>query len=619
MQLSVSRRRGPPKHPTQGAVTKQYLTDRQLRPCPADEITWMCGWYTGEDPLGDDRLRRHKIFARYTEEFGAQLAQLYSERYRLHGRSAANYWLDERHAGFSQTRFDLALDESRIKRVAEEAARAGRAAFARGDSAATEVAASLCTRYRVPPPRCQHTNGVAARLKCSQWWRRNLRREHGMLFEGQARACGLVSGKRGHYASDATVARRIEQRTNARHLLQFLRASNETGAQLPLVEIFRRSESNPAVRRAALSARVAGFELIAKEYGYIALFYTITCPSRMHARLDGPGIPNPRFDGTTPQQSQRYLCRQFQKVRAKWARLGIQPFGLRICEPHRDGTPHWHLLLYVLPQHAPGLTDVLRHYALEVDPDEPGAHQHRMKVTRIDPAKGSAAGYVMKYISKHLDGHGLALDQHGIAIERAIRRVDAWASTWRIRQFQQIGGPSVGPWRELRRLLTAVDDVEIEAARVAADTGDWARYFEVQGGPSVRARDMPIHVLRVWSDTPGRYGEPKGYMTRGVIAGRRTVPTRLHNWEISVDWEALDAACRALVTGWPGSAGAFCPWSSVNNCTRDEREPQQLQVGLTHEAMLAVPTAASWTPRYWRPRRNRSAEAPPTPSATDQT
>lgn len=90
MSLSLSRRHRAPQHTTtQDDVTRRFLSDLSLRPTRADEIAWMCGWHTGEDPLGDDRLWRHKIFARYTEGFAVQLAQLYSERYRLHGRKAA--------------------------------------------------------------------------------------------------------------------------------------------------------------------------------------------------------------------------------------------------------------------------------------------------------------------------------------------------------------------------------------------------------------------------------------------------------------------------------------------------------------------------------------------------
>jgi hypothetical protein len=355
-----------------------------------------------------------------------------------------------------------------------------------------------------------------------------------MLFEQQARARGMVSSTRGPYASDPSVGRRAEQRASVRQLLQALRATNEVGDELNLDVIFEHSESNPSIRRAALMARMAGFERIAQELGYIGLFHTITCPSRMHAYLGSSGEPNPRFDGTTPRQAQTYQCQQFRKARAKLHRLVIRPFGFRICEPHRDGTPHWHLLLFVDPQHEQRLTEVLRQYALEIDSFEPGAASHRFRVKRIDPVKGSATAYVAKYISKHLDGRGLTVDQHGAAIEHAIRRVDAWASTWRIRQFQQVGGPPVGPWRELRRLSTAGQSELIERARVAADAGDWAAYFAAQGGPTLRSRDLLIQVMRVWSDALGRYGEPKGFLTRGISAGNLSVLTRLHTWTISI-------------------------------------------------------------------------------------
>ena len=54
---------------------------------------------------------------------------------------------------------------------------------------------------------------------------------------------------------------------------------------------------------------------------------------------------------------------------------------------------------------------------------------HRFTYKPIDKTKGSAIGYIAKYISKKNDGYSIDLDEKGLDAKLSAERVIAWAST----------------------------------------------------------------------------------------------------------------------------------------------------------------------------------------------
>jgi hypothetical protein len=399
------------------------------------------------------------------------------------------------------------------------------------------------TTYNISPPIAKNhikISGCLKRLSDNRWWLRRIRKLITQANEKAAILLNLVNRRKQIYASNVTTRNRLAQLAKNEQLLSSSFIINQAGQRYSLKEISDLNVSNPAVRKAELMNRAKGFENIADDSGHQGLFITITCPSKYHRAYSKSGAENPKWNGLMPDDSQRYLNQVWSRIRAQLKRENIQPYGFRVVEPQHDGTPHWHSLLFVKPEQIKKLKETISHYALAEDGDEKGAQENRCDFKVMDKSKGSATSYILKYITKSIDGVGLGEDKFGNDAITVAKRINAWASCWCIRQFQQIGGASVSVWRELRRLKEKFFPESIlEKARIAADSSNWQGYISAMGGieRSVKAQPIKLHYnVNVNTDTGecllSYYDGEIVNKIKGLSCDGQIIITRKHQWQL---------------------------------------------------------------------------------------
>lgn len=429
---------------------------------------------------------------------------------------------------------------------------------------------------------------AVAKMTSPTWWKNQLKRRRDLQREHMAIAVGQVQKAVSPYVSRSTLGEWKEQKRRNWEFFKNHELEDEDGNRCSLADMVLASNANPAKRRTELMVRMRGFEDLADHMGCVGEFYTITAPSRFHSARSSGGLNN-KWDGSSPRDAQKYLCRVWSRIRAALAREDIRIFGFRVVEPHHDGTPHWHMLLFMRPECIDAARDIMCYHARIDDSEElqsQKALKARFHVEPIDKSKGSATGYIAKYISKNIDGFALGDevdDETGEKCSDMSKHITAWASRWRIRQFQQIGGAPVTVWRELRRLRgEELEDPDMDKVLVAADVAsDWAAYTEYQGGALVARKDLTVRLSYDTIEEAGQYAEEVKkicgiYSPFSGISSQ--VSTRQVKWTIVPKSSAQ--ADEALNSGRDAA-----PWSSVNNCTpkvrrvRKEIEKQLISRG----------------------------------------
>ncbi|WP_227731472.1 replication endonuclease [Yersinia proxima] len=506
--------------------------------------------------------------------------------------------------------------------------------------------------------------GALARLRCATWWKGRLWRLRCQWREEQLRAVMLVHKKASPYISQEAL---VYQREQWRRSTEFIRAHelvNDSGFVMDMEEVVNASASNPHLRYIEMMTTCKGLENLAEMRGDKAMFYTITCPSKYHATLKD-GRPNPKWSTKTIKESSDYLVNLFAGIRKKLNRLGLRWYGVRIAEPHHDGTVHWHLMCIMEKQDRAAITQVMRDFAIREDRKELGRDiKPRFDVKPVLKSKGTITSYLTKYLGKNVRGSNLKgkLDkatgkpivskETGQPLGDDTERAVAWASLHGVQQFRFFGIPSRQVYRELRMLAgqlrrkAEAKAIKLEAALpdeskdktglskvwlwkkvlanramddvlAAADAGCMATYILKQGGVLEPRQNHLIRTAYIESENPNDYGE-LGTKIYGIwspsLGERSRVCIHSDNWKMVRKTDSNDSQTKAVGVdvGFDFDIGAaVSPLGlvAITVPTPDDETPKQRKKRTTPPPDLSDFNKISFTQR--REMRERLRKLPP--------
>lgn len=171
--------------------------------------------------------------------------------------------------------------------------------------------------------------------------------------------------------------------------------NNSTGQKFSLKDCIVSSNHNPHRYYGEIQNRINTLEQEATNAKLTPVFLTLTLPSEFHKmKTTGNGklIKNHMYNGTEPKEAVKILTKMWARLRHDRSLKELtksQRMYYRVNEPHKDGTPHTHILLFIPSDRINRVEKAFNHL-------------FNPKANKFEKNIRSATSYIMKYINKTL-------------------------------------------------------------------------------------------------------------------------------------------------------------------------------------------------------------------------
>lgn len=192
------------------------------------------------------------------------------------------------------------------------------------------------------------------------WWRRRGMKQLRIVQELDQMSCRRVgAGAQSQYSSKLAVDHlKHSQAAGEQFLKNSVLYCHDTGNTISLQDV----ATTPQMRAAKAYSVLKSIEKMGVAAGMKAAMLTITAPSEWHANPKSRRRDH-KWNGKTPLECHQHLSACWERLRACLAKKGIKLAGVRVEEPQKDGTPHFHIAFFYRKEDEDTiLREILRQY-----------------------------------------------------------------------------------------------------------------------------------------------------------------------------------------------------------------------------------------------------------------